>query len=138
MSKSVVFYGKPACINNRKQIQLLVQAGIDVEEINIFEVQWSVARLSRFFNGMPLVDCVNPSAPLIKSGEIMAENIPRATLLQMMCISPVLIRRPLMIFSGKHWVGFNWDQLCLDLKLDSTKPVGNNIETCAVDEAMVK
>ena len=131
MSKSVVLYGKPTCINNRKQVRLLMQAGVDVTQRNIFEVQWSPSKLSRFFNGVPLLDCVNPSAPLVKSREVDAENLSRFTLLQMMCLSPVLIRRPLIVYEDMHWVGFNWEQLCADMGLNYIEPTGNNIETCA-------
>ena len=131
MSKSVVFYGKPTCVNNRKQVRLLVQAGVDVAQRNIFEVQWSTSRLSRFFNGVPLLDCVNPSAPLVKSKEIDVENLSRFALLQMMCLSPVLIRRPLIVYEDRYWVGFNWKQLCAEMGLNFIEPTGNNIETCA-------
>jgi len=131
MSRSVVFYGKPTCINNRKQIRLLVQAGVDVAQRDIFEEQWSVAMLSRFFNGIPLLDCVNPSAPLLKSKELDVETLSRFALLQMMCLNPVLIRRPLIVYEDSHWVGFNWEQLCTDLELNFIEPTGNNIETCA-------
>ncbi|NJR64721.1 MAG: hypothetical protein HC772_04370 [Leptolyngbyaceae cyanobacterium CRU_2_3] len=104
---TVIFYEKPGCINNTKQKALLKAAGHIVDARNLLTEAWTTQRLQQFLGQYPVVEWFNRSAPLIKSGEVIPEQIDRPTALHLMVEHPLLIRRPLLQ-SGDHYaIGFD-------------------------------
>ncbi len=104
---TVIFYEKPGCINNTKQKALLKAAGHDVQAQNLLTEPWTVKSLRLFFGILPVADWFNRSAPAVKSGEIIPENLDAETALAMMVQNPLLIRRPLMQVDERRSVGFD-------------------------------
>jgi nitrogenase-associated protein len=63
--------------------------------------------LRSFFGDRPVVEWFNRTAPKIKSGEIVPEQIDADTALLQMLRDPVLIRRPLIQVGDRREVGFD-------------------------------
>ena len=127
----LLFFGKPVCINNRKQKQILHDAGVEFNEINLLEYGWTTGLLSEFFAGLPKSEWVNKAAPDIKSGAVDFERLSNQALLQAMVANPILIRRPLLAWQGKKWVGFDWQQLCQELPV--TTPASSDLVSADED-----
>lgn len=112
LSDSVpIFFAKPSCITNRKQKAILREAGIEFVEQNLLSYPWTEQILLKFFVGLPKSLWINKSAPKIKNGEVVPEQLTESQLLAMMVQDPVLIRRPLLCWRGQHWAGFDWPML---------------------------
>ncbi len=105
------FYEKPGCINNSKQKQLLEAAGCEFQAHDLLAEPWSTERLAAFFQGLPVADWFNRSAPRVKSGEVVPEALSADEALALLLQEPLLIRRPLMERDGKHLVGFDRDAM---------------------------
>ncbi len=118
---TVIFYEKPGCVNNTKQKVLLTAAGHTVDARNLLTETWTVQRLQQFFGQRPVAECFNYTAPLIKSGEVVPEQIDRATALQLMIDHPLLIRRPLIQSGDRYSVGFDRDEIDAWLGLTATQ-----------------
>ncbi len=103
----VVFYEKPGCINNTRQKKLLRGLGHELIERDLLTEMWTVGRLAEFFDGMPLAEWFNPSAPSIKSGSIDPGSLSEKAALALMVKEPLLIRRPLMDTPFGLSVGFD-------------------------------
>ncbi|MCS6813282.1 MAG: hypothetical protein NZ772_06885 [Cyanobacteria bacterium] len=114
---TIIFYEKPGCVNNTRQKALLTAAGHTVDARNLLTERWTVQRLQQFFGHRPIVECFNPTAPLITSGAIIPAQLDWATALQLMIAHPLLIRRPLIQSGDRYSVGFNLDELDLWLGL---------------------
>ena len=71
----VTFYEKPGCKGNLRQKTLLAAAGHTVQAKSLKVEAWTADRLLAFLGKLPVSDWFNPSAPAIKSGEIVPENI---------------------------------------------------------------
>jgi hypothetical protein len=71
----VTFYGKPGCINNEKQKQLLSSAGHSVDDINILEHPWTRESLKPFFRNLPVPSWFNPNAPAITREGLTLETL---------------------------------------------------------------
>ena len=125
----VIFYEKPGCINNAKQKALLWTAGHEVIAYNILKTPWTVSNLRPFFGDLPVTEWFNKTAPLVKSGEVVPENLDPETALQLMTKNPLLIRRPLIQVGNTYQVGFNRDQIDAWIGLASPKIV-KDLETC--------
>ncbi|NJK74761.1 MAG: hypothetical protein HC786_10495 [Richelia sp. CSU_2_1] len=108
---NVIFYEKPGCVNNTKQKALLEAAGHTVDARNLLTEAWTADKLQQFLGELPVVECFNRTAPLIKSGQVIPEQIDRATALQLMIEHPLLIRRPLIQSGDRYAVGFNTDEI---------------------------
>ncbi len=106
---TIHFYEKPGCINNTRQKVLLAAAGHEVIAYNLLTEAWNPERLQQFFGQRPVAEWFNASAPLIKSGDIMPDQLDRTTALQLMVQNPLLIRRPLMQVETRCEVGFDTD-----------------------------
>lgn len=100
------FFEKPGCKNNRKQAQLLINAGVELNRRDILTHPWSAAELLPFFYRMAVPDWINRSAPRIKKGEIDLEGLQPKEALELLLEDPLLIRRPLLRQGEKHLVGF--------------------------------
>ncbi|MBD2529490.1 nitrogenase-associated protein [Nostoc flagelliforme FACHB-838] len=92
----VIFYSKPGCKGGTKQKVLLTAAGHEVIPQNLLTESWTVERLRSFFGDRPVAEWFNPSAPKIKSGEVVPEKIDAQSALTLMLADPLLIRRPLL------------------------------------------
>ncbi|MGG6268251.1 ArsC/Spx/MgsR family protein [Leptolyngbya sp. AN03gr2] len=103
---TVIFYEKPGCINNTKQKALLEAAGHTVEAHNLLTEDWSIDNLRLFFGSLPVSDWFNRSAPMVKSGEIVPEQLDAETALSLMIQNPLLIRRPLIQIGNQRSIGF--------------------------------
>ncbi len=104
----IKFYEKPGCVNNTKQKEMLKAAGHEVIAFSLLEEKWEAEVLKSFFSGMPIADWFNPSAPRIKSGEVVPSCYDDGeTAVIAMLNDPLLIRRPLIDVEGKKVCGFN-------------------------------
>lgn len=128
----IVFYEKPGCINNTKQKAWLKLAGHEVEDYSILEHPWTVDELQKFFEGKSITDCFNTTAPVIKSGELDYKSLSKDEALAMMVITPLLIKRPLMIVEGKYLQGF--DKNLLDAMIGLGPEPGNEDEVKELQE----
>ncbi len=125
----VIFYEKPGCINNTKQKTLLQKAGHEVIAYNLLTTPWTVASLRPFFGDRPVTEWFNRTAPLVKSGEVVPENLNEKTALELMIKYPLLIRRPLIQVGDIYQVGF--DRAKIDAWIGLTpSPVLEDLETC--------
>ncbi|MGB8701419.1 MAG: ArsC/Spx/MgsR family protein [Thermosynechococcaceae cyanobacterium] len=104
---TVLFYEKPGCVNNTKQKALLQAAGHRVESRNLLTEAWTEQRLQPFLDRHPVVDWFNHSAPLIKSGAVIPEQLDGPSALQLLIEHPLLIRRPLLQSGDRHVIGFD-------------------------------
>ncbi|MGV0107185.1 ArsC/Spx/MgsR family protein [Nostoc sp. DSM 114167] len=103
----VIFYSKPGCKGGIKQKVLLTAAGHEVIPQNLLTEPWTVERLRSFFGDRPVAEWFNPSAPKVKSGEVVPEKIDAQTALTLMLKEPLLIRRPLLEVGERREVGFD-------------------------------
>lgn len=116
----VVFYAKPGCKGNARQIRVLQASGHEVEVRDLLSEPWTAARLLSFFGDRPAADWFNRSAVRVKSGEIDPDTLNAEDAMALLLADPALIRRPLMAALGeKHigwepeviegWIGFGSD-----------------------------
>ena len=125
----VIFYEKPGCINNTKQKALLKAAGHEVIVHNLLTTLWTVTSLRPFFGDRPVVEWFNRTAPLIKSGAVIPENLTEATALELMIQHPLLIRRPLMQVGDRYEVGFDRAKVAAWIGL-ATPTSTDDLEIC--------
>lgn len=108
---AVTFYEKPGCKSNLRQKRLLAAAGHTVQAKNLSTEAWSADRLLAFLGKLEIGEWFNRSAPLVKSGEIVPDNLGFEQALHLLLENPLLIRRPLMeIVKGtttQRCVGFD-------------------------------
>ena len=103
----IIFYEKPGCINGEKQKKVLLQAGNSLECRNILTTSWTREKLLPFVEGRSAGLIVNPSAPAVKSGEVVPKELGFEEAITMMCNDPLLIKRPLIEVAGKCLQGFD-------------------------------
>ncbi len=132
--KSVMleFYEKPGCINNRKQKALLTAAGFELNVHNLLIQTWQVDELRAYFEGLPLPQWFNPSAPRIKQERIKPFLMSEQEALIEMVKDPLLIRRPLIAYHGRRAAGFDlniWLPLLEGAETQVPK-APENIEVC--------
>ncbi len=131
----IVFFGKPACVNNRKQRKILKEAGADLIERDLLSYPWSESLLRQFFLDIPKDQWVNRSAPEIKSGRLNVDALSEQQLLWTMVLNPGLIRRPLIAWQEQRWVGFDWSILQAELPInapDNRQWLNDDLESCAL------
>ncbi len=107
----VIFYEKPGCINNTRQKKLLAEAGHDMAAHDLLTTEWSAESLKPFFDGYEVKQWFNRTAPMVKSGEVVPEELDEDEALALMVKFPLLIRRPLMMIEGECFVGFDADMI---------------------------
>lgn len=130
----VLFYGKPGCISNKRQIALLIEAGHEVDVRNLLEESWTEGRLAAWFLGMPVVNWFNPTAPAIKQGELDPASLSEEAALCAMVRDPVLIRRPLIRVSEQRVVGF--EPAAINSLLGQVVPdPQDDLESCSKEPA---
>ena len=105
--KIVLFYAKPGCATNAKQKKSLREAGCTIIERNLLENDMTLKELESFLKNRPVSEWFNPNAPTIKSGEVDPHSMSEAVALQLLLRDPILIKRPLMVISGRKLCGFD-------------------------------
>jgi len=104
---TVLFYQKPGCGTNARQIRALEAAGHQVIAKSLLTEPWSAQELRPFFGKTPVTSWFNPAAPRIKSGEVKPAEIDAANAIALMLDDPLLIRRPLVDVDGTRCAGFD-------------------------------
>jgi nitrogenase-associated protein len=131
---TVMFYEKAGCINNSRQKALLKAAGHRVVARNLLLEPWTRDRLLPFFEGLPVTQWFNTTAPAITTGLIVPQQLDAEIALELMVLDPLLIRRPLIKVGQRHHVGFDldvieqWIGLKTALAIHEAK--ANDLETC--------
>ncbi len=104
---AVVFYQKPGCATNARQIRSLQAAGHSVTAKDLLKAPWTTEELRSFFGETPVASWFNRAAPRIKSGEIDPVTCDADSALALMLADPLLIRRPLVEADGARCAGFD-------------------------------
>lgn len=105
----VIFYEKPGCGGNARQKSLLTAAGHRLEVHDLLTHPWMAGELKSFFGSRPVAEWFNRSAPRVKSGDVVPEELDEITALAALLADPLLIRRPLLESGGRREVGFDTD-----------------------------
>jgi nitrogenase-associated protein len=108
---AILFFEKPGCMNNTRQKAMLELSGNTVESVSILEHPWTKEELTPYLGTKPVSECLNPSAPALKSGALRPENLTREEAIEMMVREPILIRRPLMKIGDRCLQGFDTAKL---------------------------
>ncbi|MFG1461858.1 arsenate reductase family protein [Xanthobacter sp. DSM 24535] len=116
---AIVFFQKPGCGTNARQILMLERAGYRVEARNLLTEPWTGERLLGFFGETPVPSWFNPAAPRIKSGEILPQMLDPASALALMLADPLLIRRPLVEQGTARCAGFDREPVTSWLRDDA-------------------
>lgn len=106
---TIIFYQKPGCATNARQMRALKAAGHDVIAQDILKEPWDPEELRRFFGNMPVPSWFNRAALRIKSGVVDPDTIDAASALALMVSDPLLIRRPLINVGSARCAGFDHD-----------------------------
>lgn len=124
----VHFYEKPGCFNNKRQKELLLEAGHILFVHNLLDYPWTHERdkLRSFFGSLPVKDWFNRSAPAVKNGEIVPEALDEQQALDLMTADPLLIRRPLLEVEGSRRAGFDAEVMEVWLGVEKQ----GNLESC--------
>ncbi|MEP9366586.1 ArsC/Spx/MgsR family protein [Xanthobacter sp. VNH20] len=104
---AIVFFQKPGCGTNARQMAMLERAGYLVDARNLLTEPWTRERLLGFFGTTPVASWFNPAAPRVKSGEIVPDRLDAASALALMMADPLLIRRPLVERGDERCAGFD-------------------------------
>jgi nitrogenase-associated protein len=104
---TVVFYQKPGCGTNARQIRALEAAGHQVVAKSLLTEPWTASELLTFFGDTPVQSWFNPAAPKVKSGTVDPSTMDAERALASMLDDPLLIRRPLVEADGARCAGFD-------------------------------
>lgn len=125
----VIFYAKPGCKGNARQMQVLRSAGHEVEVRDLLAEAWTKPALLSFFGDRPAAEWLNRSAERVKSGEIIPERLSPAQAMALLLADPALIRRPLIEVAGERSAGWEAERLEAWIGLGSAMSPGK--EGCA-------
>jgi nitrogenase-associated protein len=129
---TVLFYQKPGCGTNARQLRALEAAGHEVIARSLLTEPWTAAELQTFFGDTPVASWFNPAAPRVKSGEVKPTEIDAARALALMLDDPLLIRRPLIEANGTRCAGFDREPVLSLLNGTSRE----DLQGCTRREAM--
>lgn len=129
---TVMFYQKPGCGTNARQIRALEAAGHQVIAKSLLAEPWTAPDLMSFFGDTAVASWFNPAAPRIKSGELDLGRIDAASALALMLQEPLLIRRPLIDANGARCAGFDREPV---LSLLGADPRGD-LQGCTRHDAV--
>ncbi len=104
---TVLFYQKPGCGTNARQIRALEAAGHRVIAKSLLTEPWTTPDLRTFFGETPVMSWFNLAAPRVKSGEVNPAETDAAGAIALMLEDPLLIRRPLIEADGARCAGFD-------------------------------
>lgn len=124
----VIFFEKTGCSGNARQKALLAESGHEVLARDLRHKDWSNHALLKFLGGLPVVQWFNPSAPAIKTGEIVPGELDEPTALALLRDNPLLIRRPLLQVGEERHVGF--DATAIDAWIGLARVPDENLEAC--------
>ena len=96
-------------------------SGHDLDVRNLLTEHWTSEELQKFFGNRPVDEWLNPSNPLVKSGELNPGDYEPLELLDMMVENPLLIARPLMQIANERLAGFDVQEVhnWIGLELES-------------------
>ena len=104
---SITYYTKLGCLTSAKQVELLRQAGHEVDVRDLLVHHWKPEELSSYFGDLPVEKWFNPNSPRVKSAEIDPSVFDAAGALELMLADHLLIRRPLMEANETRMCGFD-------------------------------
>ncbi|WP_439373376.1 ArsC/Spx/MgsR family protein [Bradyrhizobium sp. DASA03120] len=104
---TVLFWEKPGCSTNARQIRALESAGHQVIAKNLMTELWTAPTLLPFFNNLPVRSWFNPVAPRVKSGAVDPAAINAMDAITLMLEDRLLIRRPLIAANNLKCAGFD-------------------------------
>lgn len=104
---TVLFWEKPGCGTNARQIRALESAGHQVIAKNLMTELWTAPTLLPFFGGSPIPSWFNPVAPRVTSGAIAPAAINAMDAIALMLEDRLLIRRPLIDAISLKCAGFD-------------------------------
>ncbi|WP_027527710.1 ArsC/Spx/MgsR family protein [Bradyrhizobium sp. Ec3.3] len=104
---TVLFWQKPGCGTNARQICALEAAGHHVVAKSLLTEPWTASDLCTFFGNTPVRSWFNPAAPRVTSGEVDPATIDAAGAIALMLEDPLLIRRPLIEANNARCAGFD-------------------------------
>ena len=125
----VTFFGKPGCVGNRRQMEVLKAAGHQVVFRDLLTEPWSADGLMRFLGGLPVADWFNRSAKRVKAGEVVPDHLGADEALGVLLAEPLLIRRPLMAVGDTRVVGWEPERVSAWIGLAADGDQGT--ERCA-------
>jgi nitrogenase-associated protein len=125
----VVFYAKPGCKGNARQVRVLQASGHDVEVRDLLSEPWTPGELRRFFGARAAADWFNRSAVRVKSGEIVPERYSEDEAMALLMADPALIRRPLIEAVGERHAGWEPERIAAWIGLGGDLSPGR--EGCA-------
>ncbi|MEI7934409.1 MAG: ArsC/Spx/MgsR family protein [Chlorobiaceae bacterium] len=126
---TILFYEKPGCKNNTRQKAMLELSGHNVEAVNLLEYSWSKEELEEYLGEKPVVECFNPAAPAIKSGELNPLRLTKEDAISIMIREPLLIKRPLMKIGNHYLQGFDTTELRNLISFDAVDGAENVIKS---------
>lgn len=127
---TLTFFEKPGCANNTAQRRWLAERGVTVAAVDLLNHPWSERELLAYFAALPVADWFNRSAPPIKSGALVPEQLSRAEALRLLIAQPLLIRRPLLRMGEVCRVGFDGAAIARWLSIDE----GATMKSLPVEE----
>ena len=130
---ALIFWGKPGCIGNRRQLALLAANAIEVDLRDLLSTRWDLADLRGFFGDLPVARWFNLSAPMVRDGEVRPETLSEEEALRWMQQHPLLIRRPLMQWGELRQSGFDDGPVMQALGLNQA--AHHQLEHCPVKGA---
>lgn len=104
---TITFFEKTGCAGNARQKALLADSGHEVLARDLRHKAWTNFALLEFLVGLPVAQWFNRSAPAVKSGEIVPDELDEPTALALLRDNPLLIRRPLLQVDDERKVGFD-------------------------------
>ncbi|MFZ1416280.1 MAG: ArsC/Spx/MgsR family protein [Defluviicoccus sp.] len=125
----VIFYVKPGCKGNARQLRVLQASGHDVVVRDLLSEPWTAESLRSFFGERDVADWFNRSAVRVKSGEVVPEALTAAEAMALLLRDPALIRRPLMEAEGERHAGWEPEHIARWIGLGSKMSPGK--EGCA-------
>ncbi|NTW56099.1 MAG: arsenate reductase family protein [Chlorobiaceae bacterium] len=127
--EKILFFEKPGCRNNARQKAMLELSGNPVEAVSILDYPWTKEELAPFLGEKPAAECLNPSAPAVKSGEVDPEALTKEEAIEMMVREPILIKRPLMKIGQRCLQGFDTATLREIISLDAVPGAENVVRS---------
>lgn len=125
----VIFYAKPGCRGNARQVRVLETSGHEVVVRDLLAEPWSAEELRSYFGDRPVADWFNRSAVRVKNGEIVPEGLSGREAMALLLADHGLIRRPLMQAAGERHVGWEPDLIARWIGLGTSMSPGK--EACA-------
>ena len=126
----ITFFEKPGCTNNTRQKQWLRERGVVVVAMDLLDYPWNEGELLAFFGALPVREWFNRSAPRVKSGDVVPEQLTQHEAVQLLLREPLLIRRPLLKRGDERRVGFESGSIARWLDIRGDDGVSKMSESC--------